>query len=103
MEAYASEMGVHLDNLRKTRLFCDVQIVLRAENRRFHVHRNILASCSRYFRTLFTSVKVGSGQIEVEIPGVMSSEMEAIIQFAYLQVPHVFIVASSPEENRLPL
>ncbi|KAL8595166.1 hypothetical protein ACOMHN_013839 [Nucella lapillus] len=89
MEAYASEMGVHLDNLRKTGLFCDVQIVLRAENRRFHVHRNILASCSRYFRTLFTSVKAGSGQIEVEIPGVMSSEMEAIIQFAYLQHAHL--------------
>jgi hypothetical protein len=44
-------MGVHLDNLRKTGLFCDVQIVLKAENKRFHVHRNILASCSGYFRS----------------------------------------------------
>ncbi|KAK7503551.1 hypothetical protein BaRGS_00005090 [Batillaria attramentaria] len=89
MEEYANEMGVHLDNLRKTGLFCDVQILLRAENRRFHVHRNILASCSRYFRSLFTSVMAGSGQIEVEIPGVTSTDMEAIVQYAYLQQAHL--------------
>ncbi|KAK7102009.1 hypothetical protein V1264_020302 [Littorina saxatilis] len=89
MEAYANEMGLHLDNLRKTGLFCDVQIVLRAENRRFHVHRNILASCSRYFRSLFTSVMAASGQIEVEIPGVTYTDMEAIVQYAYLQHAHL--------------
>lgn len=69
MEEYSSEMGQHLDNLRKAGLFCDVEIVLPADNKRLHVHRNILASCSRYFRSLFTSVMAGSGQIEVQLPG----------------------------------
>ncbi|XP_025104455.1 kelch-like protein 10 isoform X2 [Pomacea canaliculata] len=85
MEEYSSEMGQHLDNLRKAGLFCDVEIVLPADNKRLHVHRNILASCSRYFRSLFTSVMAGSGQIEVQLPGVTFADMEAILQYAYLQ------------------
>jgi hypothetical protein len=31
----------------------------------------------------------GSGQIEVEIPGVSYSDMEAIVQYAYLQHAHL--------------
>lgn len=89
------QMGVYLDDLRKTGLFCDVQIVLRAENRRLHVHRNIMASCSRYFRSLFTSVMAGSGQIEVEIPGISYTDMEAIVQYAYLQ--HANLTAENIE------
>ncbi|BFZ08177.1 hypothetical protein BsWGS_11215 [Bradybaena similaris] len=77
------ELGPQLEDLRSKGLFCDVTMIFPQDGRKMHVHRNILASCSQYFRTLFTFNMTSSAHIEVEIPGVTYSDMEAIVQFAY--------------------
>ncbi|CAG5124392.1 unnamed protein product [Candidula unifasciata] len=77
------ELGPQLEDLRSKGLFCDVTMIFPQDGRKMHVHRNILASCSQYFRTLFTFNMTSSAHIEVEIPGVTYADMEAIVQFAY--------------------
>ncbi|CAL1526536.1 unnamed protein product [Lymnaea stagnalis] len=83
MVDFRRELGPQLEDLRSKGLFCDVTIVFPKDGRKMHVHRNILASCSQYFRTLFTFNMTTSGHLEVDIPGVTYSDMEAIVQFAY--------------------
>ncbi|XP_059163129.1 kelch-like protein 10 isoform X1 [Physella acuta] len=83
MVDFRRELGPQLEDLRSKGLFCDVTMVFPQDGRKMHVHRNILASCSHYFRTLFTFNMTTSGHIEVEIPGITYSDMEAIVQFAY--------------------
>ena len=89
IKKHVYEMGKKLDNFRKSGLLCDVRIILQEENKCLNAHRNILASCSEYFRSLFTSVMTSSSQIETIISGVTTVDMEAIIQYAYLQEGHL--------------
>ena len=42
-----------LDELRKHGLLCDVKLVV--EGSEFNAHRAVLASCSSYFRSMFTT------------------------------------------------
>lgn len=83
MVDFRRELGPQLEDLRSKGLFCDVTMVFPQDGRKMHVHRNILASCSQYFRSLFTFNMTSSGHIEVEIPGVTYPDMESIVQFAY--------------------
>ncbi|XP_035825803.1 kelch-like protein 10 [Aplysia californica] len=83
MVDFRRELGPQLEDLRSKGLFCDVTMVFPQDGRKMHVHRNILASCSQYFRTLFTFNMTTSGHIEVEIPGLTYSDMEAVVQYAY--------------------
>ena len=57
-----------MESLKATRLLCDV--VLRAEERTFHVHRVVMASCSDYFRSMFTGGMRETAQQEIELKGV---------------------------------
>ena len=42
-----------LNLLWRKQLFCDV--TLTAQGQQFHCHKAVLASCSQYFRSLFSS------------------------------------------------
>jgi len=60
---------------------CDV--ILIAENRRFDAHRIVLASCSHYFRTMFTRDFQESQLKEIELKGVTSLGLRAVLDFVY--------------------
>ncbi|GFS19068.1 kelch-like protein 10 [Elysia marginata] len=81
MVDFRRELGPQLEDLRSKGLFCDVTMVFPQDGRKMHVHRNILASCSQYFRSLFTFNMTTSGHIEVEIPGVTYPDMELCEEF----------------------
>ncbi|XP_050412025.2 kelch-like protein 10 [Patella vulgata] len=70
--------------MREQGLFCDVRIKLSNQNEcPISVHRNVLASCSPFFRSLFTTALAESRQIEVKLPGISREDMDAVIKFAY--------------------
>ncbi|KAG8133564.1 hypothetical protein E2320_011339 [Naja naja] len=48
-----------LNLLWRKQLFCDV--TLTAQGQQFHCHKAVLASCSQYFRSLFSSTAAGGG------------------------------------------
>lgn len=48
-----------LNLLWRKQLFCDV--TLTAQGQQFHCHKAVLASCSQYFRSLFSSTAGGGG------------------------------------------
>ncbi|KAJ7338789.1 hypothetical protein JRQ81_012691, partial [Phrynocephalus forsythii] len=48
-----------LNLLWRKQLFCDV--TLTAQGQQFHCHKAVLASCSQYFRSLFSSTGGGGG------------------------------------------
>lgn len=60
---------------------CDV--ILIAENRRFEAHRVVLASCSHYFRTMFTRDFQESQLKEIELKGVTALGLRAVLDFVY--------------------
>jgi len=60
---------------------CDV--ILIAESRRFEAHRVVLASCSHYFRTMFTRDFQESQLKEIELKGVTALGLRAVLDFVY--------------------
>ncbi len=48
-----SKLIKNMNKARKTGAFCD--IVLKVEDKEFHAHRCVLASCSDYFNAMFTN------------------------------------------------
>ncbi|ESO82599.1 hypothetical protein LOTGIDRAFT_197896 [Lottia gigantea] len=78
------EFRDQLNEIREQELFCDVKIRLNnGENCTLSVHRAILASCSPFFRSLFTSAMADSKKVEILLPEISKEEIETIIQFAY--------------------
>lgn len=74
-----------LHEMRLQGIFCDAYIKIPADNTRLPVHRNVMASCSHYFRSLFTSGLKESEQNEIAIHGVSANTMNQIIQYAYIR------------------
>lgn len=73
-----------LGNLNKQRLsglLCDVLLVV--EEREFHAHRSVLASCSSYFHKLFTSGLAANHQSIYAIDFVQAEALAALLDFAY--------------------
>ena len=67
-----------LDELRKHGLLCDVKLVV--EGSEFNAHRAVLASCSSYFRSMFTTSmiekekgKIRSGKVGCVFPMIVVS------------------------------
>ncbi|XP_071083469.1 kelch-like protein 10 [Haliotis cracherodii] len=83
MEEFTKEFHAQLTDMRDQGLFCDVLINFPDEGKKIYVHRAVMASCSLYFRALFTSQMKESGQAAIEIPGIRHGDMEAIVRYAY--------------------
>lgn len=70
-----------LDGLRQNKELCDV--VLKVGSRVLYAHRVILASCSPYFKAMFTGKLVESRQVEIPIRDIDENAMELLVNFAY--------------------
>ncbi|XP_066440803.1 kelch-like protein 10 [Eleutherodactylus coqui] len=70
-----------LNELRLEGELCDV--VIKAGGVEFKAHKNILCSCSPYFRALFTSSLNVSDKKVYEIPNVSPDIMRLILEYAY--------------------
>ena len=92
---YLRYLFQELNRMRMTGTFCDC-ILTTSDGAFFRVHKVVMALCSDYFRTLFTTPLVGKMHGDVEdqrklyhIPNVSSSSLEAIINFAYSDVVQI--------------
>ncbi|XP_078618930.1 kelch repeat and BTB domain-containing protein 2-like isoform X2 [Branchiostoma floridae x Branchiostoma japonicum] len=70
-----------LNELRERAELTDV--VLEVEGRSFPCHRAVLASCSPYFRTMFTSGYAEAKQEKVKIQDVGEVAMATILDYTY--------------------
>uniref|UniRef100_A0A2C9JWS5 BTB domain-containing protein n=1 Tax=Biomphalaria glabrata TaxID=6526 RepID=A0A2C9JWS5_BIOGL len=70
-----------LAELRQAGKFCDA--VIRVKNQSYPIHRNIMSSCSPYFKSLFTSQAFSTKKKEITIPGLPAEIVGIIIDFAY--------------------
>ncbi|XP_016954296.1 kelch-like protein 10 [Drosophila biarmipes] len=87
-----------LNELREANLLCDAQISVGEEA--FNVHRAIMCSCSSYFRAQFTGFNTDSRECAtrtvateespvIHIPGISSTIMSCVIQYAYLRQTNI--------------
>ncbi|XP_049790542.1 kelch-like protein 26 isoform X3 [Schistocerca nitens] len=70
-----------LNTLRSKGLLLDVTLV--AEGEAFQAHRVVLASCSDYFRAMFTDAMRESRQSEICLNGVTAAGMRLLLDYAY--------------------
>ncbi|XP_030074285.1 kelch-like ECH-associated protein 1 isoform X1 [Microcaecilia unicolor] len=85
VEDHTSKAFKRLDELRKDHQLCDVLLQVNHDGQReeFHVHRVVLASCSPYFKAMFTSNFQECCAREISIQGVSPKVMHRLIDFAY--------------------
>ncbi|XP_009988434.1 PREDICTED: kelch-like protein 10 [Tauraco erythrolophus] len=82
MERKMSAMACAVFNeLRLEGKLCDV--IINVDGNEFKAHKNILCSCSQYFRALFTSSWNNAEKIVYNIPGTSPKIMKLIIEYAY--------------------
>lgn len=68
--------------LYQSQEFADVTFIV--ENRRFHVHRVVLAARSEYFRALlFGGMKEAKPQVEIDLKDTTSSAFDALLKYVY--------------------
>ncbi|XP_054707830.1 kelch-like protein 26 [Uloborus diversus] len=70
-----------LNTLRSQGLLLDITLV--AGGMAFRAHRVVLASCSDYFRAMFTDAMRERGQSEVALEGVTAEGMRYLLEYAY--------------------
>uniref|UniRef100_A0A8C8F026 Uncharacterized protein n=1 Tax=Oncorhynchus tshawytscha TaxID=74940 RepID=A0A8C8F026_ONCTS len=70
-----------LNEQRSQGLFCDVTIVV--EDVKFRAHRNILAACSGYFHSAFTSPEVWTSSQVLELMDLRSEVFASILNLIY--------------------
>ncbi|XP_066273210.1 kelch repeat and BTB domain-containing protein 2-like isoform X1 [Branchiostoma lanceolatum] len=80
-DEHTNEVLRGLNKLRKRAELTDV--VLEVEGRCFPCHRAVLASCSPYFRTMFTSGYAEAKQERISIQDVSGVAMATILDYAY--------------------
>ncbi|KAK9886020.1 hypothetical protein WA026_014806 [Henosepilachna vigintioctopunctata] len=71
----------NLNALRMSGKFCDVEIV--ADNRKFKVHRAVLAASSPYFFAMFTGELCERNQERIELHGISSYNLDILLNFIY--------------------
>ncbi|NXX98372.1 KLH10 protein, partial [Centropus bengalensis] len=69
------------NELRLEGKLCDVIIIV--DDVQFNAHKNILCSCSHYFRALFTGSWNSAEKKVYKIPGTSPEMMKLIIEYAY--------------------
>jgi len=70
-----------LEGLRRRGILLDVK--LWAEGQIFQAHRVVLASCSEYFRAMFSSGLRESSEEEIELRGVTAKGLSVILDYIY--------------------
>ncbi|XP_077984145.1 kelch-like protein 26 [Glandiceps talaboti] len=68
-----------LNGLRRHKILCDLSLV--AEERRFYVHRSVLAAFSAYFRDLLRNEPITDNEVILE--GLSAEGLELVIGFIY--------------------
>ncbi|XP_061700217.1 kelch-like ECH-associated protein 1A [Syngnathoides biaculeatus] len=85
VESHASKSLKIMDEFRRQEMLCD--LVLRVTNKDrsmdFKVHKLVLASCSPYFRAMFTSSFKERQASEVTLSDVCPQVLGRLIDFAY--------------------
>ncbi|NXV81729.1 KLH10 protein, partial [Atlantisia rogersi] len=82
MERKMSPMACMVFNdLRLEGKLCDV--IISVNGVEFNAHKNILCTCSHYFRALFTSNWNNAEKTVYKIPGTTPEMMSLIIEYAY--------------------
>ncbi|XP_066279063.1 kelch repeat and BTB domain-containing protein 8-like [Branchiostoma lanceolatum] len=80
-EVHSNDVLRELNELRQRTELTDV--VLEVEGRSFPCHRPVLASCSPYFRSMFTSGYAETKQKRIKIKDVSAKVMAMILDYAY--------------------
>ncbi|XP_035665890.1 kelch repeat and BTB domain-containing protein 12-like [Branchiostoma floridae] len=78
---YPSDVLCELNTMRERAELTDV--VLEVEGRSFPCHRAVLASCSPYFRSMFTSGYKEAKQEKITIKEVSKVTVATILDYAY--------------------
>ncbi|XP_062412382.1 kelch-like protein 26 isoform X3 [Sardina pilchardus] len=78
---HSSTLLQGLSALRQQGQLLDVVLAINEE--RFQVHKAVLASCSDYFRAMFTGGMKESKQDTIELKGLSARGLKHIIDFAY--------------------
>ena len=81
IQDFPKETLENMEGLWRNGQLCDVELL--AGEAVIRAHRVVLAASSLYFRAMFTSQMAESGQRTVEIQGVESSALQALVSFAY--------------------
>ncbi|PSN54714.1 Kelch-like protein 26 [Blattella germanica] len=79
--SHTSTLLCGLNTLRTKGLLLDVTLV--ADGEAFQAHRAVLASCSDYFRAMFTDAMRESRQSEICLNGVTAAGMRLLLDYAY--------------------
>ena len=80
-EHHASRLLHHLNKLRTSGTFCDVQICVGKEV--YSADRNVLSAASPYFEAMFTGGMAEMGQNKVEIHGLTPQIFNILLNFIY--------------------
>ncbi|XP_065304431.1 kelch-like protein 10 [Dermacentor albipictus] len=75
-------------DMRSSGVLCD-GLLKTTDGGQFPVHRVVMASCSEYFRALFSSHLSSGGRCEVLVQGVSSEALAIIVEFAYKRITWV--------------
>ncbi len=101
---YASQILQSLNQLRKQGELCDV--VLRVGTCKVSAHRAVLASCSQYFRAMFTGSLCEREKEEIELKSVDDMALQTLVEFAYtgkVRVTHANVQTLLPAACLLQL
>lgn len=83
-----------INDIYQAKQFCDV--VIKVEDTEIRAHKVILASCSKYFRAMFTTdLKEGSENV-VELKDVSEDAVQKVINFMY--TGRIQIITESVQE-----
>ncbi|XP_059845739.1 zinc finger and BTB domain-containing protein 7C [Hypanus sabinus] len=78
---HSNKLLCSLNEQRQEGLLCDVILIVKDQE--YKTHRSILAACSKYFKTLFTSDMLAEQHNVYQIDFVTPEALSAILEFAY--------------------
>ncbi|XP_004209665.1 kelch-like protein diablo [Hydra vulgaris] len=79
--SYSKNVMSSMAQFRKDGTLCDV--TLNVDGKKFFVHKNVLASCSEYFKVMFASSLIEGTKSEICINTVTSEVFEELLDYFY--------------------